>query len=127
MVLMRGQQRLLGRGFAPQPVTAHFMAIEIDLAPDQPVLPGPIDQELVAQELDLSVLVGEPQVDELAMQRPLPIQRETRGKRTAWRRLRALAGQATLVGLREAPRGRLQRLQVRVVEALPDLLAARAR
>ena len=99
MVLMRGQKRLVGGGLAPQPVATHFVPIEIDLAPDQPVLPGRIDQELVPQELDLSVLVGETQVDELAAERPLPIQGETRGKRTAWRRLRALAGQAVLVGL----------------------------
>src|SRR5215207_9931045 len=63
MMLMRGQQRLFGGRFASQLVTAHFMAIEVDLAPHQPVLPSGRNEEFVTQEFDLSVLVGLPHVD----------------------------------------------------------------
>jgi hypothetical protein len=66
--------------FSPQLVTTHFVAIEIDLAPHQPVEPMRIDEELMAQELDLPLSVGQAQIDELTAQRALPVEREVRGK-----------------------------------------------
>ena len=67
LVLVRGDQGLVGRRFAAQPIATQLVPIEIDFAADQPVLPGRVDEEFVPQDFDLSVGVGESQVDELTL------------------------------------------------------------
>lgn len=115
------QQRLVLRFATPQALEANRALGEIDLGAHEAMGPQRIDQVTPSQQFGLALLVGAAQEDHHPLQRPLQIEFPVRGEGRPRRGAVAPRRQALAHRSDEAVGMARQRLEMVVLETLPNL------